>query len=924
MKSYTILISHASDVKKELDSIEKSIKRFNDLFSEFLKVTLITCKWEDNMCPVNAYTRPQEGVNEQLVNSSDMCIAIFRTRFGSPRGGMNKARGPYGSGTEEEIALISEQGKPVLVYFLDEECINMKSLDMEQYEKLKKFKESYETKYMYSLYNDEEDTYKTESDLEYQVFNHLCNYFIKDKEYIKSNINDALYLNLIGSFSKDNPNDKEVLKRFLQYSDDQFLALIDRIEMDINSKNDKSMYRKNNNDITITNRIHFWRQNGCRYNDKTIFERFLELAQQVLFNTNIYSLCLVKGICETLALMQNQSDVFCNIKSKNRIINIANNAVYLLFFDYNSEDKCMATFEHWIGNRHTDNLLSILAEAAPEIFLKAVDTANKYSNFKYDIQLLRAMERLAWDNRYLVHVCATLNDLSNHDSVGIIGNVDSPIHSIKTILTCVFVFDDEMQKIRDEKQITAINYIKTHNPDSAVSILKDLVFKNGFMYITTDRNGKTVPSTFPEFSKLEIQYKYPNYNRTKNAYIELVLDFSKENFICLKMLIDNLDNCSEPLIYKILELLDNDLVVNLEDYKQYEIWGLLKSFIAKNRYFINTEWAKCDECIRKIEDNLTKITPQNKLYRAAWYFLNHDITEGPWKESNYDYKAEEKVRLGLRVQQLNELIETDCLASVVDLYEFCKKEKDFDIYSFAYTLSTLNNKELDEILFDNYLLSNDDSKFISSYIGNRFVNEERALCFLDNCKKWSQMQICTFMSSLSFNINGEYLTALITEDKYIKSYWQNINVITSDEKVLKTYLSNDRYELLLSCFHFYENDIETSLIIEALTKILQSDVLSVNSWSVLYQIEKIMDNQKVSSKVKEELEWLYLKFYNPYGQSFMPKHLFDKLNGQKNYLYKIINEAYNLSSQFKKGQAVYLLWLWHPDFGSISDFHLWY
>lgn len=365
----------------------------------------------------------------------------------------------------------------------------------------------------------------------------------------------------------------------------------------------------------------------------------------------------------------------------------------------------------------------------------------------------------------------------------------------------------------------------------------------------------------------------PTSNRTNNAYKELVLDFAKVNYNCLKMLIDNLNNCPEPLIYNVLELLDNDSVVNLEDNKRYEIWGLLKSFIVKNRYFISADWAKSDECIKKIEDDLCKITPQNKNYIVAWYFVNHNITEGPWKESNFDYEAEENARLELRIQQINELIETNGLASVIDLYEFCNKDKDFDIYSFAFILSKLNKTELDAILFDKYLLSNDDTRFISSYIGNRFVNEESALQFLfDNCKEWSQKQISTFLSALSFNINSGDLTALLTEEECIKSYWQNINVITSNKEVLSTYISNDRYELLSRCFRFHKKNIDKSLIIATLTKILQLDVLPVDSWSVLFQLKDVLDDQNVSSQVKEHLEWLYLKFYEPYGQSFMPKH----------------------------------------------------
>lgn len=376
MKSFTILISHASDVIKELDSIERAVKRFNDLFSEFLNTTLKTCIWESGSIPINLYDRPQGGVNEQLVVTSDMCIAIFRTRFGLPRGGKDKDGVEYQSGTEEEIALMTESRKPVFVYFLNESCINLNGLDLEQYKKVKQFKIDYGKKYLYAIYNDNEDTYKTESDLEYQVFNHLCNYFIRDKKFIKTNINDNLYLNLLGGFSKENKKDLEILKYVTQNSDDQIKLMIERLLSDIRKKDKKSVFQVSRNCISVTNRFEFWQQNGYGYGDNSIFEKFRDAAKQVLSNPSNYSESLVNGISETLALIKNRSENLTNLQAFN-ISYIADDVVHSLFFEYNNKEKCRATLKKFCGLSQRINILSTLAEASPEYFLEAIDLAFK-------------------------------------------------------------------------------------------------------------------------------------------------------------------------------------------------------------------------------------------------------------------------------------------------------------------------------------------------------------------------------------------------------------------------------------------------------------------------------------------------------------------------------------------------------------------
>jgi Domain of unknown function (DUF4258) len=92
---------------------------------------LLPLAWENNSAPAFAF-RPQEVINRQLTNASDLIVAIFWTRFGTPA-----AVAP--SRTVEEIEERPRLGKPATLYFSNEP-VRPDSIDEERYKALRDFK----------------------------------------------------------------------------------------------------------------------------------------------------------------------------------------------------------------------------------------------------------------------------------------------------------------------------------------------------------------------------------------------------------------------------------------------------------------------------------------------------------------------------------------------------------------------------------------------------------------------------------------------------------------------------------------------------------------------------------------------------------------------------------------------------------------
>lgn len=129
---YRVLIASPSDVDEEREVVTRIIQDWNDLNSFNKKIVLLPVRWETHSSPTFG-VRPQEVINEQIVDDCDMLIGFFWTKIGSPTG-------EELSGTIEEIKRVSKAGKPVMLYF-SKRGKDPSQINISQLELLNKFKE---------------------------------------------------------------------------------------------------------------------------------------------------------------------------------------------------------------------------------------------------------------------------------------------------------------------------------------------------------------------------------------------------------------------------------------------------------------------------------------------------------------------------------------------------------------------------------------------------------------------------------------------------------------------------------------------------------------------------------------------------------------------------------------------------------------
>lgn len=103
-----LLVSAPGDVPVEdLTVIRKTISQWNLAHGRVVGLTVLPVSWTDHAA-AEFGERPQAILNEQIVEESDLAVALFYDRLGTPTGEAE-------SGTAEEIKILVKAGKSVAV-----------------------------------------------------------------------------------------------------------------------------------------------------------------------------------------------------------------------------------------------------------------------------------------------------------------------------------------------------------------------------------------------------------------------------------------------------------------------------------------------------------------------------------------------------------------------------------------------------------------------------------------------------------------------------------------------------------------------------------------------------------------------------------------------------------------------------------------
>ena len=311
-----------------------------------------------------------------------------------------------------------------------------------------------------------------------------------------------------------------------------------------------------------------------------------------------YSALLREGLAETLALVGSKPKAlaFC---SHGKAEATAILAVRRLLKN-----------AHWDRGANLGSHLPLLAEAAPDEFLDAVESmlvnldktpfheifpqesSGVTGGWNYISGLLWALETLAWNPEHLSRVSIILADIASIDPGGNWAN--RPANS----LTDIFLPGHVQTAAPFGKRKVAIQNVLREQPDVGWELLLSLLPNN--YGLTFGCRQPTWRDYIPkDWNDSVLQHEYWEQIF---AYFELAVGLAKKSADKLSKLIEYLDDLPESARESLLNHLMSEEVVNLPETERLTLWENLDDLVRKHREFSDAKWALPEEEVLKIEE----------------------------------------------------------------------------------------------------------------------------------------------------------------------------------------------------------------------------------------------------------------------------------------------------------------------------------
>jgi len=675
---------------------------------------------------------------------------------------------------------------------------------------------------------------------------------------------------LIGRWTGGNSADRAVVEKIIKKSYGEWIEIV-RLET---LRSDTPLIQRNEN-WKIISRGESWSALGARLCDDDLVnfqdavllvlgerDPKFELPKEERFAANIHgkvlqhSLLLRKGMAETLALLGSRSNVLSSC-SDGKAQLVATLTVRSLLKDAD-----------WVTWATLSSHLPMLAEAAPDEFLNAVENAllnpaespfnllfaqegSGVMGWNYTSGLLWALETLAWHSDYLVRVTILLGELAAIDPGGSWAN--RPANSLVDIFlpwhpqTCA--------SIQKRKETVAL--LLKEQPAVGWKLINALLPN---MHSTTSGCRKPAWRSFIPVDWSEGVTNREYWDQV-SGYAELAVNMAAADITKLAELIDRLPDLPAPAYASVLDHLSKDIVLSLSEDDRLPLWEALIDLVAKHRKFADAKWAMPVEMITKIEETALKLTPKSSslIHRRLFSDRDFDLFE-----EKGDYKEQSRSLELKRQAAIKDIMQEGKMPGVLDFaLQVTSPGK------VGYSLGCISDESSDNLLFPEYLEKEDSTSksFVGGFVWGKFWT--KSWPWVDEMIKnsWTIQQKATFLSLLPFEVETwNRVEEFLGENEAI--YWEmaSVNPWGKQKELLKAVdklILYKRPKSAVSCLGrliydkvVFSPDIAVRALMDTLMTEDKQGVLDRHD--ILELIKWLQENPSTDPNALFQLEWNYL------------------------------------------------------------------
>ncbi len=578
-----------------------------------------------------------------------------------------------------------------------------------------------------------------------------------------------------------------------------------------------------------------------------------------------YSRLIRKGVAETLALIGSRPKALTSC-SDGKAVSTAVLVVRALL------NK--ASWDRWAS---LDSILPLLAEAAPDEFLDAVESVlvdldntpfhkifaeeggGALGGWNYMSGLLWALENLAWSPEFLSRVSVILADIASFDPGGNWAN--RPSNSLADIFLPWHV----QTTAPFEKRKSAVETVIREQPVVGWKLLLALLpHSHG---VTSGCHRPVWRDFIPRDWKDSVLMT--EYWEQITAYTDLAIILAKSDSGKLCELIKRLSDLPKSAHESLLEHLTSDAVVSLPEADRLPLWENLDELVRHHRRFSDAKWALPEDAVNKIAQTAQSLAPTSPAFKYHHLFGGRDFDLYDEK-GNYD---EQRKRLDEARQAA--IIEIIGDGDVDTALKFAAKVA--APYEVGRALGPIASDEMEGSILPSLLDAEEDSliRVVAGFIWARFW--ERKTEWVDAVleRAWSPEHKAKFLTLLPFEdeIWRRVSTHLTTTHEVL--YWKNakVNPYGPDRDLsvaIEKLLEYGREGAAVMCVAHTVNNksrFDASLATRALLAVLGSErgIEELDNHHTVELIKHLQESETTDKDALFRIEWNFLPWLDRFS-----------------------------------------------------------
>ncbi|MBI3301879.1 MAG: hypothetical protein HYZ72_07350 [Deltaproteobacteria bacterium] len=554
----------------------------------------------------------------------------------------------------------------------------------------------------------------------------------------------------------------------------------------------------------------------------------------------------------------------------------------------------------WVQWAGLNDLLPLLAEAAPREFLDAVENALNSDPCPFDtvfVQegsgiigsnymtgILWALETLAWDAEYLTRVVVILGELAARDPGGNWAN--RPVNSLSTILlpwlpqTCAPI----------PKRRAAVETLIKERLEVAWKLLLSLL---------PNLHQMSLGSHKPAWREM-ISDDWSNgvthreYGEQIAAYADLAVRAAKNDLSKLSNIIERFPDLPPPEHQQLLAHLSSDAVVSLPQADRLRLWTALVDLVSKHRKFADAQWAMNPEAMNEIAAIAEKLAPNSPNYRHQRLFSARDF------DLYQERGNHEEQRKELDQRRQSAVAEVLAARGVEGVLEFANVVE--SPWRVGVAFGAIAAHGVDREVLPSLLESETGSlaQFAGGFVWSRFRGRGWPWVDQIDTSQWAPSQKGQLLAYLPFAPDTwERVARLLGGDE--SPYWSKTNANPYEAKnglelAIDRLVEHGRAHAAIRCFERIREDgqaLDSQRAVRVLQAVLHSSegAHAIDAGAVVEVIKGLQDDPNTNPDDLFQVEWAFLPLLDRDDGAF-PKLLEQRLADDPAFFCKVIRTVF--------------------------------